>query len=86
MVAMLYKNWLCLASASRVDQIYTLQACIPTSNIKLEPVDNGRGQSAFGVSDPQIIADCSHKGQVCNVILPLFRGRLSSNATASCMR
>ncbi|KAH8788713.1 RhoGEF domain-containing protein [Diaporthe sp. PMI_573] len=42
-VALLYKNWLCLASASRVDQIYTLQACIPTSNIKVEPVDNGRG-------------------------------------------
>lgn len=43
MVALLYKNWLCLASASRADQIYTLQACIPTSNIKVEPVDNGRG-------------------------------------------
>lgn len=46
MVAMLYKNWLCLAAASRVDQIYTLQACIPTSNIKIEPVDNGRGKRA----------------------------------------
>lgn len=50
MVAMLYKNWLCLASASRVDQVYTLQACIPTSNIKIEPVDNGRGKSAHCVS------------------------------------
>lgn len=50
MVAMLYKNWLCLASVSRVDQIYTLQACIPTSNIKIEPVDNGRGKPARGVS------------------------------------
>lgn len=50
MVAMLYKNWLCLASASRVDQIYTLQACIPTSNIKIEPADNGRGESAPDIS------------------------------------
>jgi hypothetical protein len=46
MIALLYKNWLCLASASRVDQIYTLQACIPTSNIKIEQVDNGRGKTA----------------------------------------
>ncbi|KAG8165120.1 hypothetical protein KVR01_005395 [Diaporthe batatas] len=43
MVALLYKNWFCLASASRVDQIYTLQACVPTNTIKIEPVDNGRG-------------------------------------------
>lgn len=45
MVALLYKNWLCLASASRVDQIYTLQACVPTNTIKVEPVDNGRGKT-----------------------------------------
>lgn len=44
MVTLLYKDWLCLASASRVDQIYTLQACIPLSHIKIEAVDNGRGK------------------------------------------
>lgn len=49
MVAMLYKDWLCLASASRVEQVYTLQACIPTSNIKIETADNGRGKSARDV-------------------------------------
>ncbi|KUI66612.1 Phosphatidylinositol 3,4,5-trisphosphate-dependent Rac exchanger 1 protein [Cytospora mali] len=43
MVTLLYKDWLCLASASRVDQIYTLQACIPISHIKIEATDNGRG-------------------------------------------
>lgn len=43
MVTLLYKDWLCLASASRVDQIYTLQACIPLSHIRIEAVDNGRG-------------------------------------------
>lgn len=44
MVTLLYKDWLCLASASRVDQIYTLQACVPLSQIKVEAVDNGRGK------------------------------------------
>lgn len=43
MVALLYREWLCLATASRFDQIYTIQACIALSNIKVEDVDNGRG-------------------------------------------
>lgn len=43
MVALLYREWLCLATASKCDQIYTIQACIALSNIKLEEVDNGRG-------------------------------------------
>ncbi|KAK3940059.1 hypothetical protein QBC46DRAFT_354467 [Diplogelasinospora grovesii] len=43
MVSLLYREWLCLARASRIDQIYTIQACIPLSNIKVEEVDNGRG-------------------------------------------
>ncbi|KAK1782108.1 hypothetical protein QBC45DRAFT_390014 [Copromyces sp. CBS 386.78] len=43
MVALLYKEWFCLAKASRTDQIYTIQACIALSNVKLEEVDNGRG-------------------------------------------
>lgn len=47
LVALLYKDWLCMASASRVDQIYTLQACIPLSQAKVEAVDNGRGKLTF---------------------------------------
>ncbi|KAK0618376.1 hypothetical protein B0T17DRAFT_496382 [Bombardia bombarda] len=43
MVALLYREWLCLATASRTDQIYTIQACIALANIKVEEVDNGRG-------------------------------------------
>ncbi|PSR92078.1 hypothetical protein BD289DRAFT_459806 [Coniella lustricola] len=43
MVTLLYKEWLCLASASKADQIYTLQACIPLNQVKVEAVDNGRG-------------------------------------------
>ncbi|KAK3393022.1 hypothetical protein B0H63DRAFT_554469 [Podospora didyma] len=43
MVALLYREWLCLATASRIDQIYTIQACVALNNVKLEEVDNGRG-------------------------------------------
>lgn len=43
--ALLYKDWLCLASASKFDLIYTLQACIPLSQIMVEAVDNGRGET-----------------------------------------
>jgi hypothetical protein len=45
MVALLYREWLCLATASRTDQIYTIQACVSLGNIKVEDVDNGRGMT-----------------------------------------
>ncbi|OLN82036.1 Phosphatidylinositol 3,4,5-trisphosphate-dependent Rac exchanger 1 protein [Colletotrichum chlorophyti] len=43
MICLLYQHVLCLASASRVDQIYTIQACVNLANIKIEETDNGRG-------------------------------------------
>ncbi|KAL2180366.1 uncharacterized protein P884DRAFT_315765 [Thermothelomyces heterothallicus CBS 202.75] len=43
MVALLFRDWLCLATAGRSDQIYTIQVCIALGNIKVEEVDNGRG-------------------------------------------
>ncbi|KAJ0166743.1 hypothetical protein CTA2_6071 [Colletotrichum tanaceti] len=43
MICLLYHNVLCLASASKVDQIYTIQACINMGGIKIEETDNGRG-------------------------------------------
>ncbi|KAK1969898.1 RhoGEF domain-containing protein [Colletotrichum sublineola] len=43
MICLLYHNVLCLASASKVDQFYTIQACINLDSIKLEETDNGRG-------------------------------------------
>ncbi|KAI0600211.1 hypothetical protein F4775DRAFT_75214 [Biscogniauxia sp. FL1348] len=43
MVSILYRDCLCLATASKVDQIYTIQACIGLDSIKIEDVDNGRG-------------------------------------------
>jgi hypothetical protein len=45
MVALLYRGWLCLATAGRIDQVYTIQACIALTNIKVEEVDNGRGMN-----------------------------------------
>ncbi|KAI1500110.1 hypothetical protein F5X99DRAFT_257921 [Biscogniauxia marginata] len=43
MVSILYRHCLCLATASKVDQIYTIQACISLDSVKIEDVDNGRG-------------------------------------------
>ncbi|KAK4129595.1 hypothetical protein N657DRAFT_86481 [Parathielavia appendiculata] len=43
MVALLYREWFCLATAGRIDQIYTIRACIALGNIKVEEADNGRG-------------------------------------------
>ncbi|KAM0329891.1 hypothetical protein ACHAQA_004056 [Verticillium albo-atrum] len=43
MVCLLYNDVLCLASASKVDQIYTIEACINLHGIKIEEPDNGRG-------------------------------------------
>ncbi|GKT41869.1 uncharacterized protein ColSpa_02050 [Colletotrichum spaethianum] len=43
MICLLYHNVLCLASASKADQIYTIQACINLGSTKIEETDNGRG-------------------------------------------
>lgn len=43
MVALLYRDWLCLAIASRADQIYSVQACINVTTAKIEDIDNGKG-------------------------------------------
>jgi hypothetical protein len=52
MVALLYRDWLCLAIAGRVDQIYSVQACINVTTAEIEDMDNGRGEhdteSLFG--------------------------------------
>lgn len=45
MVCLLYQDVLCLASAGKADQIYTIQAAINLASIKVEEVDNGRGKS-----------------------------------------
>lgn len=45
MVALLYRDVLCLASASKVDQIYTVEACITLSSVKVVDTDNEQGKS-----------------------------------------
>lgn len=45
MVCLLYNDVLCLASAGKIEQIYTVEACINLSNAKVEDADNGRGKS-----------------------------------------
>lgn len=44
MICLLYKDVICLASASKVEQIYTIQACINLHQTRIETVDNGRGE------------------------------------------
>ncbi|KAL2165184.1 hypothetical protein VTH06DRAFT_480 [Thermothelomyces fergusii] len=43
MVAVLFRDWLCLATAGMSDQIYTIRVCAALGNIRVEEVDNGRG-------------------------------------------
>ncbi|KAL1842289.1 hypothetical protein VTJ49DRAFT_5674 [Mycothermus thermophilus] len=43
MAALLYREWLCLATAEGPEQRYSVQVCIALSNLKLEEVDNNRG-------------------------------------------
>lgn len=51
-ICLLYRDVLCLASAGKVDPIYTIHACINLNGIKVENVDNGRGQQ-------QLLAACA---------------------------
>ena len=47
MVCLLYREWLCLAFATKMDLLYTIQACLSLSNISVEEVDNGRGETTY---------------------------------------
>lgn len=44
-ICLLYRHVLCLASAGKIDPIYTIMACINLDDVRLEEVDNGRGKS-----------------------------------------
>ncbi|AEO70367.1 uncharacterized protein THITE_2121715 [Thermothielavioides terrestris NRRL 8126] len=62
MIALLYREWLCLATAGRVGQIYTIRACIAVANISLEDVDNGRGlQCHTAPHSWKIVFLCDHQ-------------------------
>ncbi|KAI0013472.1 Dbl homology domain-containing protein [Xylariaceae sp. FL0662B] len=62
MVTLLYKNYLCLATASKVDHIYTIQACISLGDIKIEEVDNCRGlQCHTAPYSWKLVFECDHQ-------------------------
>ncbi|KAL2017916.1 hypothetical protein VTK56DRAFT_1572 [Thermocarpiscus australiensis] len=62
MVALLYRDWLCLATASRFEQIYTIQACIALADIRMEEADNGRGlQCHTARYSWKIVFTCDHQ-------------------------
>lgn len=44
MICLLYKDFLCLACASKVDPIYTIRAVIVLNGARVEKVDSGRGK------------------------------------------
>jgi len=43
MICLLYSDWLYLATASKLDQIYKVHTCLALDRINVEEVDNGRG-------------------------------------------
>ncbi|RDL36778.1 Uncharacterized protein BP5553_06130 [Venustampulla echinocandica] len=43
LISLLYRDFLLLASVAKADQLYTVQACIALSELKVEEIDNGRG-------------------------------------------
>ena len=43
LICLLYKDFLLLASASRVEQVYTIHGCIGLAELRIEEIDNGRG-------------------------------------------
>ncbi|KAL2134898.1 hypothetical protein VTI74DRAFT_10533 [Chaetomium olivicolor] len=60
MVALLYRDWLCLATAGKFDQIYTIQACVALTNIRVEEVDNGRGNTTSALQfDSEVLTAVS---------------------------
>ncbi|KAI1382100.1 Dbl homology domain-containing protein [Hypoxylon crocopeplum] len=62
MVTLLYKDCLCLATGSRADQVYTIQACISLNDIKVEEVDNGRGlQCHTAPFSWKLVFECDHQ-------------------------
>ncbi|KAI0553773.1 Dbl homology domain-containing protein [Xylaria curta] len=62
MVSLLYRDCLCLATVSKSDQIYTIQACISLDSIKVEEADNGRGlQCHTAPFSWKLVFECDHQ-------------------------
>ncbi|KAI0417506.1 hypothetical protein F5X98DRAFT_374642 [Xylaria grammica] len=62
MVSLLYRDCLCLATAGKVDHVYTIQACISLDSIKVEEADNGRGlQCHTAPFSWKLVFECDHQ-------------------------
>ncbi|KAJ8129121.1 hypothetical protein O1611_g4512 [Lasiodiplodia mahajangana] len=62
MISLLYRDCLCLATAGKADQIYTIQACISLDSIKIEQADNGRGlQCHTAPFSWKLVFECDHQ-------------------------
>ncbi|KAL7927474.1 hypothetical protein ACQKWADRAFT_4522 [Trichoderma austrokoningii] len=67
-ICLLYRHVLCLASAGKVDPIYTIMACINIDDIRIEEVDNGRGiQCHTAPFSWKLVFECDH--QLCELIM-----------------
>ncbi|KAI2635919.1 Dbl homology domain-containing protein [Xylaria nigripes] len=62
MISLLYRDCLCLATAGKADQVYTIQACISLDTIKIEEADNGRGlQCHTAPFSWKLVFECDHQ-------------------------
>jgi hypothetical protein len=48
LICLLYRDVLCLASAGKVEPVYTILACVDLQTARIEEVDNGRGMLNTG--------------------------------------
>ncbi|KAH7326485.1 hypothetical protein B0I35DRAFT_136518 [Stachybotrys elegans] len=68
MICLLYRGILCLASAGKVDPVYTIQACINLHRTKVEDIDNGRGlQCHTAPFSWKLVFECNY--QLYEIIL-----------------
>lgn len=44
LICLLYRDFLLLAAAAKTEQIYTIVACIGLCEVRIEEVDNGKGE------------------------------------------
>ncbi|KAI1368694.1 hypothetical protein F5Y08DRAFT_226774 [Xylaria arbuscula] len=62
MASLLYKDYLCLATVGKADQVYTIQACISLDSIRVEEADNGRGlQCHTAPFSWKLVFECDHQ-------------------------
>lgn len=55
LICLMYRDFLLLATAPKVDNMYVVQACIGLSQIRVEDVDNGRGNSTALIPLCQVV-------------------------------